>query len=160
MLKTLMSKGLMVPLALGALFLAGCGGGGGGYGDGGGSDGGSGNPTVTIETPSDGDTINAPFKVVVDSSEDLGPTDSGNDHVHLYFDDNDSAYAVIDSGNGEAFEVAADSPALDGIDPGEHTLHVSLRNADHSAAGAEDEVTVTIGDGSGGSDNGGGGGGY
>jgi hypothetical protein len=159
MLKTLMSKGLMVPLALGALFLASCG--GGGYGDGGGSGGGSGDgPTVTIQTPSDGDTLNAPFKVVVDSSEDLGPTDSGNDHVHLYFDDNDSAYAVIESGNGEPFEVAADSPALDGIDPGEHTLHVSLRNADHSAAGAEDEVTVTIGDGSGGGSDNGGGGGY
>ncbi|WP_310286394.1 hypothetical protein [Glycomyces lechevalierae] len=154
-----MSKGLMVPFALGALFLAACG--GGGYGDGGGSGGGSGDgPTVTIETPSDGDTLDTPFKVVVDSSEDLGPTDSGNDHVHLYFDDNDSAYAVIDSGNGEAFEVAADSPALDGIDPGEHTLHVSLRNADHSAAGAEDEVTVTIGDGSGGGSDNGGGGGY
>ncbi|MDA1383805.1 MULTISPECIES: hypothetical protein [Glycomyces] len=159
MLKRLMSKGLMVPFALGALFLAACG--GGGYGDGGGSGGGSGDgPTVTIETPSDGDTLDTPFKVVVDSSEDLGPTDSGNDHVHLYFDDNDSAYAVIDSGNGEAFEVAADSPALDGIDPGEHTLHVSLRNADHSAAGAEDEVTVTIGDGSGGGSDNGGGGGY
>ncbi|GAA2152698.1 hypothetical protein GCM10010403_19690 [Glycomyces rutgersensis] len=148
-----------MPFALGALFLAACG--GGGYGDGGGSGGGSGDgPTVTIETPSDGDTLDTPFKVVVDSSEDLGPTDSGNDHVHLYFDDNDSAYAVIDSGNGEAFEVAADSPALDGIDPGEHTLHVSLRNADHSAAGAEDEVTVTIGDGSGGGSDNGGGGGY
>jgi hypothetical protein len=156
MLKTLMSKGLMVPLAVGALILAGCGGGS--------SDSGGDGPSVTIEEPSDGDELTAPFTVVVDSSEDLGPTDSGNHHVHLYFDDNDSAYAVIESGNGEEYEVAADSPALDGIEPGEHTLHVSLRNADHSAAGAEDEVTVTIGDGSGGggTDNGddGGGGGY
>lgn len=157
MLKRLMSKGLMVPLALGALMIAGCGG-GGGYSNGG--DSGGGGPTVTIQTPADGDTVDAPFKVIVDSSEDLGPTDSGNDHVHLYFDDNTDSYAVIDSGNGEAFEVTADSPALDGIDPGEHTLHVSLRNADHSAAGAEDEVTVTIGDGSGGGSDNGGGGGY
>lgn len=151
-----MLKMLMLPLAVGALVLAGCGGGGS-------DDSGGDGPSVTIEQPAEGDELTAPFTVVVESSEELGTTDSGKDHVHLYFDDQTSSYAVIESGNGEEFEVAADSPALDGIEPGEHTLHVSLRNADHSAAGAEDEVTVTIGDGSGGgSDNGddGGGGGY
>lgn len=140
-----MLRTLMLPLAVGALFLAGCGG-----GDGGGDESGGEGPSVTIEQPAEGDELTAPFTVVVESSEELGTTDSGNHHVHLYFDGDDTAYEVIESGNGEEFEISADSPALEGLEPGEHTMNVSLRNADHSEAGAEDEVAVTIGGGSGG----------
>ncbi|WP_335991344.1 Ig-like domain-containing protein [Glycomyces sp. MUSA5-2] len=135
-----MLKKLTAPLAVGALILAGCGG----------TDPGGDGPSVSIEQPAEGDELTAPFTVVVESSEELGTTESGNHHVHLYFDGNDGTYEVIESGNGEEYEVSADSPVLEGLEPGEHTLNVSLRNADHSAAGAEDEVTVTIGDGTGG----------
>lgn len=126
--------------AVAVLAIAGCGSGGS---DGGGDGGGDG-PSVEILKPADGDTVSVPFAVAVDSSEELGPTDTGAHHVHLYIDGDDSVYEVIESGNGEDFEVGADSPVLEGLAPGEHTLNISLRNADHSAAGAEAEVTVTI----------------
>ncbi|TDD65695.1 hypothetical protein E1262_24400 [Jiangella aurantiaca] len=113
---------------------------------------GGGGPSVEIVEPTGGAEISVPFTLVVDSSEELGPTDTGNHHVHVYFDGDDSSYEVIESGNGEEHEITVDSPAMEGVEPGEHTLNVSLRNADHSAAGAEAEVTVTVGEeGSGGS---------
>ena len=136
------SKLLLILPAAAALALAGCGG-----GDDSGGGGGSGGPSVAIEVPADGDTLEVPFTLVVDSSEELGSTDEGLHHVHVYFDGNDDAYEVIESPAGEDVEIDSDSPALEGIEPGEHTLEVSLRNADHSAAGAEDEVAVNIGEG-------------
>lgn len=111
--------------------------------DAGGGD--SGGPTVEILQPADGDTIGLPFTLVVDSSEELGPTESGNHHVHIFFDGDDTYYEVIEDNNAVEREITAESPALTaGLAPGEHTLNISLRNADHSAAGAEAEVTVTV----------------
>lgn len=132
---------LILPAAT-ALALAGCG-----ADDDSGGGGSSGGPSVAIEEPADGDSLEVPFTLVVDSSEELGSTDSGLHHVHVFFDGNDDSYEVIESPAGEEVEIDADSPAMEGIEPGEHTLEVSLRNADHSAAGAEDEVTVNIGEG-------------
>ncbi|THV24568.1 Ig-like domain-containing protein [Glycomyces paridis] len=120
-----------------AVALAGCGGDG--------DAGEEGGPTVAIVQPAEGGTVAVPFTFEVDSSEDLGPTDTGNHHVHLYLDGDDSVYEVIESGNGEPIEITADSPILAGVADGEHTINVSLRNADHSAAGAEDEVAVVFG---------------
>lgn len=142
-----------------SLILAGCSSAGGTSA----SDGGSGGePSVEILKPADGDTLSVPFTLAVDSSEELGTTDSGNHHVHIYFDGNDSAYEVIESGNRENHEITADSPALQGLEPGEHELDISLRNADHSAAGADAKITVNIetagsgsGDSGGSGDNGG-----
>lgn len=141
-----------VPAAALALVLAGCGSTDeasttpeAGTGDG---------PSVKILQPADGDTLSVPFTLVVDSSEALGTTESGNHHVHIYFDGDDSAYEVIESGNGEKHEIGADSPAVQGLEPGEHVLDVSLRNADHSAAGAEAEITVDIEGAGSGSDDG------
>ncbi|ACQ78509.1 hypothetical protein Bcav_0244 [Beutenbergia cavernae DSM 12333] len=133
---------LAAAAAVVVLTLAGCGGDGGD--DGAEPAAGGDGPTVEIIEPADGDSLSAPFTFVVSSSEELGTTESGNHHVHLYFDGDDSAYEVIESGNGEEHEITADSPALEGLEQGEHTMNVSLRNADHSAAGAEDEITVTI----------------
>lgn len=138
-----MSRPLMAAGIALAFVLTACGG-----------DDGGGSLSVDIVEPADGADLGVPFTFVVDSSEELGPTESGNHHVHLYFDGDDSSYEVIESGNGEEHEIAADSPALEGLDPGEHTLNVSLRNADHSAAGAEAEVTVTVGEGGSADDDG------
>jgi hypothetical protein len=137
---------LILPASL-AIAMAGCG----SSDDGG---GGSGEPSVQIMQPADGDTLSVPFTLQVESSEELGTTESGLHHVHLYFDGNDDAYEVLEDPADEEIEIGPDSPALEGIEPGEHTLEISLRNADHSAAGAEDEVEVTI-EGSGGTDSGG-----
>jgi hypothetical protein len=127
---------LILPASL-ALATAGCGGDDAG---GGGSDG----PSVQIMQPADGASLSVPFTLKVESSEELGTTESGLHHIHLYFDGNDDTYEVLEDPADEEIEIDADSPALEGIEPGEHTLEVSLRNADHSAAGAEDEVEVTI----------------
>jgi hypothetical protein len=106
----------------------------------------NGGMTVEILQPADGDTISVPFTLEVESSEELGTTDTGLHHVHVFFDGNDDAYEVFEEGNGEAREIAADSPAVEGLEPGEHTLNISLRNADHSPAGAETEITVNVED--------------
>lgn len=113
-----------------------------GSGDGSASGGTDGGPTVEIVTPADGAAITVPFTLTVDSSEELGTTESGRHHVHLFFDGDDSKYEVVES---DTIEVAADSPALAGLAPGEHVLNISLHNADHSPAGAEAQITLNVG---------------
>jgi hypothetical protein len=115
---------------------------------------------VTINEPADGSSISIPFTLRLDSSVELGSTESGKHHVHLYFDGDDSKYEVIESEN---VKITDASPAVAGLKPGEHKLNISLRNADHSAAGFDTSVTVRTGGGGGGgqpSDDGGTGGGY
>ncbi|MFD6443713.1 hypothetical protein ACFWEJ_01330 [Promicromonospora sp. NPDC060204] len=132
--------------AFSVLLLAGCGSGGGsggGYGGGGSGDsgdsggGGGGGMTLEITSPKDGATVETPFTIDLSSSEELGPTDTGKDHVHVYFDGNDQEYMVVE---GDSVEVT-DLPA------GEHEIDASLRNADHSAAGVETQINVTVGSG-------------
>lgn len=108
--------------------------------------GGDGGTSVEILQPADGDTISVPFTLEVDSSEELGTTDTGLHHVHIFFDGDDSSYEVIEDDNRAPREITADSPAVEGLEPGEHVLNISLRNADHSPAGADAEVTVNVED--------------
>lgn len=136
------SRMLYLAAAL-ALALTACGGADEDGGSGG--SGGGGGPSVEIMQPADGDSLQVPFSLVVESSEELGTTDEGLHHVHVYFDGNDDTYEVIETPAGEEIEIGPDSPAMEGVEPGEHTLDVSLRHADHSAAGAEDSVDVMIG---------------
>jgi len=104
-------------------------------GDGGGSAAGSSDqPSVRVEAPADGAKVTDPFTVSLSSSEPLGPTDTGEHHVHLYYDGSDKDYDVVEADSFEVGDLA----------PGEHTIVASLRNADHSDAGAEDEITVTV----------------
>lgn len=138
-----MKHGLRLAAAISVLLLAAvaCGGDddGGSAGAAGGSDG----PTLEITEPAEGATISVPFTISVNSSEELGSSDTGLHHVHVFFDGNDSTYEIVES---NTWEIGPDSPAVEGLTPGEHVLHASLRNADHSAAGAEAEITVTVGD--------------
>ncbi len=137
-----MPRLLTLPALALALALAGCGGDDEAATTTGGSDG----MTLSITAPEDGAEIDVPFTVEFDSSETLGPTGSGDHHVHVYFDGDDSDYMVVES----------DSVEVEDLSSGEHVLHASLRNADHSAAGVEAEVTVTVGEGGdSGSDDGG-----
>ncbi|MFD7022459.1 hypothetical protein [Promicromonospora sukumoe] len=160
------SARLAAGATLSLLLLAGCGSGGGiggGYGGGGSDQGGSGGSssstesggsgsssgsgggggiTLKITSPDDGATVDVPFTVDLSSSVPLGPTESGKHHVHVYFDGEDQQYLVVE---GDSVQVT-DLPA------GEHEIDASLRNADHSAAGVETHIDVTVGAaGSGGS---------
>lgn len=105
--------------------------------------------TLEIVSPEDGAEIGLPFTVELESSEELGPPEDGVHHVHVYFDGNDSEYEIVEAETWDVTTIQA--PA------GEHTLHASLRNADHSPAGVETEITVTVGQGGtdGGDDDGG-----
>jgi hypothetical protein len=103
--------------------------------------------TFSITSPSKGATVKEPFSVQVSTSAKLGPTSSGNDHYHLYFDGSQANYAVCTSTTCQ----------VTGLSPGKHVIEASLRNADHSDAGPKDTITVTVGGNGGG--NGGGGGG-
>jgi hypothetical protein len=145
---------------LGASVLVAATGCGSGTADAGGGDGGGGQQ-VTISEPADGASIDIPFTLKLDSNEELGSTESGKHHVHLYFDGDDSAYEVVES---DSMEITEASPAVKGLEPGEHELDISLRNADHSAAGFDTSITVNVGGGGGGdqppADDGGAGGGY
>lgn len=121
-----LSSGLV--LLLTAVLLVACG------DDGAGSSG-AGAPTIAITQPTGGTTVTVPFMVTFTSSVPLGAEDTGLHHVHLYFDGDSSDYLIV---RGSTVQVTQ-APA------GSHTMHLSLRNANHSAAGAEAEVPLTIG---------------
>lgn len=129
-------------LSAAVLLLAACGGGDADTGAPPAGGGGNGAMTVSIAEPASGATVSSPLNVKVNSSVELGPTDSGKHHVHIFLDGNDSDYLLVESTSGQL----TDKPQLT---PGSHTLHVSLRNADHSPAGAETQIPITVGAGGG-----------
>ncbi|CAM3762345.1 hypothetical protein [Isoptericola cucumis] len=125
-------------VALVAMFAAGCGDDGGGGGEqAGGEAVGSGGMTLEITAPEDGAEVEVPFTVELASSEELGPTDTGAHHVHVFFDGDDAEYMVVEG----------DSAEVTDLPDGEHVVNASLRNADHSPAGVETEISVTVGGG-------------
>lgn len=132
-------RGRAVRLAAGgavvALLAAGCGGADDSGGDGGAAS--AGGMTLEITAPKDGATVEVPFTVDLSSSEELGTTESGKHHVHVFFDGDDSEYQVVES----------DSVEITDLPAGEHEIDASLRNADHSPAGVETSIIVTVGDG-------------
>ena len=91
--------------------------------------------TVSVSEPAANATVAVPFTVTVASSVPLGTTESGLHHVHVWFDDNENDYQVVE----------APSVTISDLTAGPHVVHVSLRNANHSAAGAETEVPITVG---------------
>lgn len=99
----------------------------------------SGKMSVIVVEPASGATVSTPFTVKVDSSVPLGPSESGQHHVHIWFDDNESDYLIVESDTTQITDVPA----------GQHTMHVSLRNANHSPAGAEATMPITVRSGGG-----------
>jgi len=155
-----LTKRVRILTALGAIVLVTATGCGSDTADAGSTGSGDSAKTVTIKEPADGASIDIPFTLSLDSAVELGTTDSGKNHVHLYFDGDDSKYEVVES---DSMEISSASPAVKGLEPGEHELDISLRNADHSAAGFDTSIKVTVngGGGDGSSDDSGtGGGGY
>jgi hypothetical protein len=128
-----MTRRLIGPALAAVLLLAACG------DPDGGASAGEGGLSLEIVSPEAGAEIGLPFTVELEASEELGPPEEGVHHVHVYFDGNDTEYEIVEA---ESWEVTTIQ-----VPEGEHTLHASLRNADHSAAGAETEITVTVGQG-------------
>jgi len=118
---------IVVFLVLTALVAAACGGSGG-------SGGGKSNPTLSISAPADGATTAVPFTVKVKSSVPLGKPDTGRHHVHIWFDGKQDKYTIGYSDRVQITDVSA----------GQHKMTVSLRNPNHSSAGVDKTVTVTV----------------
>jgi len=109
----------------------------------GGTRGNGSNLTLSVAAPSDGATVSMPFEVAIESNVAIGPPESGNHHVHLYFDGATASgdYDIVYSNKVQVTRA---------LTPGEHTIVASLRNADHSDAGASTTFTVVVnGSGSG-----------
>jgi len=118
------------------------GGSGGSGGDGGGGDG---DMTISIAAPAEGDAVEPGFEVEVDPSVEVGETDTGLHHVHIYYDGNqdNGEYDIVYSVD-EPWTVERD------LAPGEHTIEAFIANADHSLTDASDEITLMVGEGGGG----------
>jgi hypothetical protein len=97
--------------------------------------------TVEIVSPADGDTVDLPFTVEIDTNVELGPPESGLHHAHMFIDGAEGDFEIIDT---TSWEVTADSPALAGVEAGERVLTVRLHTATHEPVGAEDGVSVTL----------------
>jgi hypothetical protein len=120
---------IIAVIGLVAALLGGCGGDGGNPGS-------NNNPalTLSIVEPMGGTAVTVPFTVKVTSSVPLGAITTGQHHVHVYFDDNTAEYTLGES----------DTVQITKAPTGSHRLRVSLRNADHTAAGADTEVMVIV----------------
>jgi hypothetical protein len=108
--------------------------GGGGVTSGGVS---SGEQTLSVTAPANGAEVSVPFAVTVETDASIGPPESGNQHLHLYFDGGTDT-ADYDIAYSTQVQVSRE------LAPGEHTILVSLRNADHSDAGASQTITVVV----------------
>jgi hypothetical protein len=98
------------------------------------SDASGSSPTLSITSPANGATVGRDVQVSWNSNEQLGPPESGRDHVHVFVDGHSNDYTVV---GGNSFTVK-------GLTPGKHTIDVTLQHADHSPAGADDKVDVTV----------------
>jgi hypothetical protein len=130
-----------------ALTAAACGGDNSGGDSGSGAAvGGDGGKDLAISAPEDGGEVSLPFTLDLAAGVPLGAPETGNDHVHVFYDGDDSEYEVV----------TTDSFQVTDLSPGEHTITASLRNADHSPAGTDVTIHVTVtGGGEGGDDSGG-----
>jgi len=90
--------------------------------------------SMTVAQPASGTSVSVPFDVKVNSSVPLGATTTGLHHVHIWFDGDQSKYIVVES----------DSTQIKTLAMGAHTMHVSLRNANHSAAGVDVDVPIMV----------------
>lgn len=88
---------------------------------------------ITIMSPKNGASVKEPFTLKFDAG-DIGPTDSGKDHVHIFTDGKETDYTVV----------TQNSFQIKGLSPGEHTINVTKQHADHSPAGAEAEIKIKV----------------
>jgi hypothetical protein len=107
------------------------------YAQGGGGTSGGGALTLNVAAPADGGEVSIPFDVTLESNVALGAPESGNYHVHLFFD-TDTASSDYELVYGPTVQVTRE------LAPGKHTIIASLRNADHSDTGRSQTITVVV----------------
>lgn len=133
-LKALAAAGL----ACAALGLSAC--------SGAGASSAGGEPTLAITAPAQGADVRLPVTLEFTSSEDIGPEESGEHHVHVVIDGRTNDYTVVTSTTHQ----------IKDLTPGRHVIGVTLQHADHSPAGASAEVNVNVVGGGGDTGDGGG----
>jgi hypothetical protein len=100
-----------------------------------GSSAGGGNVTsVSITSPQDGAKVGSSFPLTFRSSVPIGALETGEDHVHVVVDGNTDDFTVVTSRQ----------TMVTSLSPGRHTIGITLQHADHSPAGAQDQVTVMV----------------
>lgn len=109
--------------------------------------GGGGGPTITIASPADGADVESPVELKLSvTGAEIGPTDSGLMHFHVYI------------GDSSDYEVVTSTSASIDLPEGEQTIRVVLAQPNHEETDVSAEVTVNVTSGTGG--GGGNGGGY
>ena len=93
-------------------------------------------PSIRIISPSNGMKVSEPFALKLDVNVSVGEPDTGEDHVHIGFDGQ--------SVDVERNLVFGESCTVTDLAPGRHTIEASLRNADHTAAGPSDTITIIV----------------
>lgn len=93
---------------------------------------------LSITTPGENSQVHVPFTVKLASDVPLADPSTGEHHAHIFFDGDDSNYILAYGDTVTIDELPT------GVGPGEHVLNASLRNADHSAAGIETHIDITI----------------
>lgn len=96
-------------------------------------------PSVVITSPANGAKVGSSFPLMFRSSVPIGALETGEDHVHVVVDGNTSDFTVV----------TARKTMVTNLSPGKHTVGITLQHADHSSAGAQDQVTVMVAKGAG-----------
>ena len=91
-------------------------------------------PKVTITSPQSGAKVGSSFPLTYTSSVPIGALETGEDHVHVVIDGNTNDFTVV----------TAHKYMVKNLSPGKHTVGITLQHADHSPAGAQDQVTVMV----------------
>ncbi|HEY8455847.1 MAG TPA: hypothetical protein VIL34_09650 [Actinopolymorphaceae bacterium] len=101
------------------------------------SDAASSQEGITVMSPKDGASVSVPFTLRFDAG-DIGPEETGKDHVHVFVDGQENDYQVVTENQFK----------IDGLSEGEHTITITKQHADHSPTGEEAELTVNVTNGS------------
>lgn len=133
--------GMIAAVAAAAVLLAGCSGSGDAATTTGSGD--SKADGITISAPKDGASVSVPFTLEFDAG-DIGPTETGKDHVHIFTDGDESDYTVVGENKFQ----------IKGLSEGKHTINITKQHADHSPTGSEAEITVNVTGGDTSSDSG------
>lgn len=123
----LRSSGVAVLLVAVALSLAACR----DVGTAGGAGGGE--MSLSIEEPTDGAQVSGKVNLAVSvEGAEIGPTDSGAMHLHVYVDDSDQ------------YEVVTTTETTVSVPNGDHTVRVVLAQPNHEETAISDEVAFTV----------------